>query len=165
MGMQETFARLRNDLHRLDDAVRALQVSIGDRPRTGEALLVYQLEREGLELLGAIQEARSSAEKVGSELRSVSELEAARRSLVVCQARLMTVGRSYAQMVSFDRIQALLRIGKDGGEWAAWVGATRQATEQCGLPLQDAGQSLAACWDELTELLVWAARGARGEES
>lgn len=152
MGVEETFRGLRVGLERLYDALNALYVTIGDRPPSGEVLVVDQLENETAELLGLLNEARSAAEVKG--LRAVANLDAARRALVLCQRQLQTIDRMYAEMVSFDRVKGLLGVGERGREWALWAKVIKQDLEKCAMPMRDAREVVDACWQELTELVL-----------
>jgi hypothetical protein len=154
MGVEETFGSLRVGLARLYDGVNALSVTIGDRPPSGQVLVVDQLEGETAELLGLLNEARSAAEEAVKGLRAAAGLDGARRALVLCQRRMQTIDRMYAEMVSFDRVKELLGVGERGKEWALWAKVIKQALEESGVPMREVREAIDACWQELTELVL-----------
>jgi hypothetical protein len=149
MGVEETFRGLSVGVRRLYDSVNVLYVTIGDRPPSGEVLVVDRLEDETTELMGLLNEARSAAEGLRA-----ADFDAARRALVLCQRRMQAIGRMYDEMVSFDRMKGLLGVSERGREWAGWAQAIKQALERCGVPMRDARDGIDACWQELTEAVL-----------
>jgi hypothetical protein len=159
MSVGETFGDLGLGLKRLQDVVDALHMTIAeDRPAGGDSMVVDAIESETLDLLGLIQEARDGVSDAEKGLRSAPDLDATRRALVLCQKRVQTIERRYADMVSFDGVQRLLGLGGRGREWAAWANATKRAIEDCRSPMREVSEALGVCWQELTELLAWLVR-------
>jgi hypothetical protein len=154
MGVEEAFAGLRVGLGRLYDSVNGLYVTIGDRPPSGQVLVVDRLGDATAELLGLLNEARSAAEEAVKRLRAGADLDGARRALVLCQRRMQAIDRMYAEMVSFDQMKELLGVSERGREWAGWARAIKQGLDGCGVPMRDARDGIDACWQELTELVL-----------
>lgn len=139
MALDSALARLGRDLGLLSDALLALRVTvIEDRPLDEGTLLVDSLGDLAEELLVGAGEAAAYAR--AGDLSSCHE------------TYHRVLGRFAADLVSYERIAEIVRLGRSrGGEWQAWSGSVRAGAEACRSPLDEVGDSLLACWREAAE--------------
>ena len=139
MSVQTAFARLEQEIGRLCETLLALRVTVvEDRPLDEGTLLVDVLGDVAEELLGGARQALAHARE--------GELAACHEEYHRLQRRLA------ADLTSYERIAELIRLGHSrGGEWKAWAGSVRAGAEACRQPLDETGEALLACWQEMTE--------------
>ena len=154
MALEATFQELSVSLHRLDDALNALHLTVMDKPREGAAL-VDGLENSVLDLIGTLSDARKSALQARRAVGHPPDLDRARRALTVCQERFHRIEQQFAaDLISYEKLRELARLGRvRRREWLAWANSTKQAIEQCREPMEQANKALSACWQELAERL------------
>lgn len=154
MALDATFRQLTTSLQRLHDVVNALQITLEDKPQNDEAAVADDLADKALEVLGFVHEAQQAALRARQALKSPPDMDQARTSLTLCQERFHKIGQNYAMnLVSYEKLKELMRVGERGKEWAGWSSGTKQGIEQCRVPLESADEALAACWQELAERL------------
>jgi len=154
MALEATFRGLTARLHQLNDAVNALHITLDDKPAYDEAAVADDLSAKTLDFLGLLHEARRAAVKARQALRHPPDMDQARRSLVQCQERFHDIDQKFAMnLVSYETLKELARVGGRGAEWSAWAASTKRGIEECREPLDAANQALAACWQELAERL------------
>jgi len=154
MALEATFRGLTTSLQKLNDVVNALHITLEDKPQHDEAAVADDLTDKTLELLGLVHDVRKAAVRGRQSLKHPPDLDQARRSLTLCQQRFHKIEQSFSSdLVSYEKLKELIRVGRRGKEWAAWARGTKEAIEQCRLPLDVASKALAACWQELAERL------------
>jgi hypothetical protein len=154
MALEATFRDLTASLQKLNDAVNALHITLEDKPQHDEAAVADDLADKALELMGLVYDARRAAVRARQSLKHPADLDRARRSLTLCQQRFHKIAQSYsANLISYEKLKELVRVGGRGREWAAWAASTKEGVEQCRTPLEAASQALAVCWQELAERL------------
>jgi hypothetical protein len=154
VALEATFRGLSVCLHQLYDALNELQVTLGDKPPDDESAMADGLETAVLDLMGTLHETRRAAVSARKALRNTPDLDRARRGLTLCQERFHRLEKQFAfDLVSYEKLKELVRLGKERRVWVPWVNTVRQGIERCKRPLEEASKALAACWQELTERL------------
>jgi hypothetical protein len=157
MALEPVFRELSVSLHRLRDALKALYVTMGDKPPHDDVALADNLESAGLDTMGSLQEALSPAKSALQAVRELPlDLDGARRELTVCQDRFDRVEQQIsANLVAYEKLRELERLGTGrGGEWQHWAKSVKQGIEQCGQPLIDSRRALLHCWQQIVEHLA-----------
>lgn len=154
MALEATFRELSVSLHQLHDALSELQVTLGDTPADDESALADGVEAKVLDLTGKLHEARKAALLARKAVGNPVNLDQARRALTTCQQRFHQLGQQFAaDLVSYETLKELARLGNERRAWLPWSSAVKQGIEQCRQPLEQASTALAACWQELAERL------------
>lgn len=154
MALEATFRELSVSLHHLHDALNELQVTLGDKPPEDESALADGVETKVLDLMGTLHEARKAALLAKKGVTHPVNLDQARRALATCQQRFHQIEQQYAaDLVSYEKLRELARLGNERRAWLPWSGTVKQGIEQCRQPLEQASAALAACWQELAERL------------
>jgi hypothetical protein len=154
MALEAIFRQLTVSLHKLHDALNGLQITVGDTPPDDEAALADGLEYTVLDMMGALHETRKSALQARRAVGHPPDLDNARRALTRCQERFHRIEQQFAaEMVSYDRLRELARLGNERRAWLPWAGIVRQGIEECRGPLEQTNKALVACWQELAERL------------
>lgn len=154
MALEAIFRDLSIRLHHLHDALNALQVTLGDKPPEEESALADGVETAVLDLMGALHEARKAAVNARKAVGHPLDLDRSRRALTICQERFHRIEQQFAaDLVSYEKLTELARLGKARPAWMPWSNAVRQGIEQCRSPLEQTNSALAACWQELAERL------------
>jgi hypothetical protein len=153
VALEATFRELQVSLHKLHDALNALQVGLGDKPLDDEAALADGLENTVLDAMGVLQEARKAAFHARTAIGPPVDLDRAWRALTVCQERFHDIEQQFsADLVSYEKLRGLARLGSErGGEWLPWAGSTKQSIEECRPPLEEVSRTVARCWQEIAE--------------
>lgn len=153
MALETTFRELSVSLHKLHDALNALQVTSGDTPKD-ESALADGLENAVLDMMGTLHEARRAAMQARKAVADPVDLNRARRALGLCQDRFHRVELLFAsELVSYEKLKELARLGNERRLWMPWASTVKVGIEQCREPLELASRALAACWSELAERL------------
>ena len=153
MALETTFRELSVSLHKLHDALNALQVTAGDTPKD-ESAVAEGLENAVLDIMGTLHEARKAAMQAQKAVADPLDLNRARRALVLCQERFHRVEQLFAtELVSYEKLKELARLGNERRAWLPWASTVKVGIEQCREPLEQASQALSACWGELAERL------------
>ena len=154
MALEATFRNLSVCLDALIDALNTLHITVGDKPQNLELALVDALENALLDIMGELHEARKAAQTARKAVSQRPDLDRARRALSACQQRFHQIQREYSRnLVSYQKLKELVRLGEKGREWRSWADSTHQGTEQCRQPMEQASHALATCWQELAERL------------
>lgn len=154
MALEATFRNLSLSLDLLHDELNTLHVMVGDRPPDVELALFDGLENALLDLLGELHEARKSALNARRALGPRRDLDGTRRALTACQHRFHRVEQQFlCNLVSYEKLKELVRLGEKGKEWRSWAESTRRCIEECRQPIEQTSKALAACWQELAERL------------
>ncbi|MGA8273714.1 MAG: hypothetical protein WB919_19280 [Candidatus Sulfotelmatobacter sp.] len=152
MALEATFRELSVCLHHLHDALNALQVTMGDKPPDDESALADGVETVVLDMMGTLHEGRKAALNSKKAVGHPVDLDRARRTLTTCQERFHHIERQFAaDLVSYEKLRELARLGKERRPWLAWSSAVKQGIEQCRQPLEETSKALAVCWQELVE--------------
>jgi hypothetical protein len=153
MALEATFQNLSVSLHKLHDALKALQVTIDDAPHD-ESALADGLENTVLDMLGTLHETRKSALLGRKAVAAPTDLDWARRALTTCQERSHHIEQQFAtDLVSYEKLKELARLGRERPAWLPWSSTVKLGIEQCREPLDQTSKALAACWQELAERL------------
>jgi hypothetical protein len=160
MALEATFRRLSLVLHKLHDAVAALQATAGDTPPNDEAAVADAMENTVFDMMGALHEIRQAALRAQKGVGHPPDLGSARHALTLCQERFHRIEQQFASdLVSYESLHELARLGTERLLWVPWTSAVRQGIEQCRGPIEQTSTTLSACWQELTEHLsavnVW----------
>lgn len=154
MALEATFRQLSVALHKLDDALSALQVTVGDTPPNDETALADALENTVLDMMGTLHETRKFALQAQNAVAHPKDLENARHALTLCQERFHRIEQQFAaDLVSYDKLKELARLGNERRGWLPWANSIRQGIEQSRQPLEETSTALASCWQELAERL------------
>lgn len=154
MALETTFRQLTLALHKLHDALSALQVTVGDKPPNDEVALADGLENTVLDMMGTLHEIRKVALKAQKAVTHPTDLDSARHDLTLCQERFHCIEQQFASdLVSYANLNQLARLAKERRPWIPWTKAFSQGIEQCRGPFDEASTALAACWQELAERL------------
>jgi hypothetical protein len=154
MALEATFRNLSVSLDMLHEALNTLHVILGDKPPDEDLALVDGMENALLDMMGELHGARKSAFNARRTVGPQPDLDRARRALTLCQQRFHRIEQQFsAELVSYERMKELIRLGEKGKEWPSWAESTRQGIEQCRTPMEQTSKSLAACWQELAERL------------
>ena len=152
MPIEVTFRELAASLQSLNDALNALQVTLEDKPPHDEAAVADDMADKTLALLGLAHEARRTAARARHALKHPPVMDQAKRGLAACQRQFHEIEQSYAaNLVSYEKLSALVRVGGRSTEWSGWASATKDGIERCRPPLEATSQALASCWQELVE--------------
>ena len=154
MALEAAFHDLRIHLDRLREGLRGVHTTVTeDRPQHGDVVLVDVLDDALADVLGDLEEASAAAGEAFKAVESRADLERARRALATCQDRFNHLAYRYsADLVSYERIAALLRAGRERDrEWRAWAVGVKQGLDQCRQPIYDASIALFRCWQEIAE--------------
>jgi hypothetical protein len=153
MALEATFRNLTACLHKVNDVMNALHITM-EEPEQDEAAVADDLADKSLELMGMVHDAQKAAETARRALGEPPNMDHARRSLVVCQERFHRIEQRFsAELTSYKTISELARVAGRSKQWAAWANSATQAIEDCRPPLEQASEALAACWQELAERL------------
>jgi hypothetical protein len=154
MALETTFRQLTVALHKVYDALSALQVTGGDTPRNDETALADALENTVLDMMGTLHETRKFALQAESAVVHPRDLENARHALTQCQGHFHRIEQQFAaDLVSYEKLKELDRLGNERRAWLPWANSIRQGIEQCRQPLEETSTALASCWHELAERL------------
>ena len=154
MALEPTFHGLTICLHKLNDALNDLHVTLGDKPPDDESAMADGLETAVMDLMGTLHEARRAALKARKSLGHPPDLDQARRSLIVCQERFHRFEKQFASdLVSYEKLKELARLGNERRAWLPWANTVKFGIDQCRPSLEQTSQALAACWQELAERL------------
>ncbi len=152
MALEATFRGLPFHLDRLQDALLALQVTLGDKPPDDESALCDGVENTVLDLMGALHQARQAASKALKAVRPPMDMDLVRRSLAVCQERFHAIEQQFASdLVSYEKLKELARLGSERRKWLPWSKTVKQGIEDCRRPLEQISTALVQCWQELVE--------------
>jgi hypothetical protein len=154
MALEATFRNLSAALDLLHDALNTLHVMVGDKPMGQDLAVIDGLENALLDTLGELHEARKAALDARRAVGPHPDLDRARRTLTACQQRFHRIEQQFSlNLVSYEKLKQLVRLGEKGKEWRSWADSTRQDIEQCRQPLEQISKALADCWQELAERL------------
>jgi hypothetical protein len=154
MALEATFRNLTVCLDVMHDAINTLHVMLGDKPQNQELALIDGLENALLDTMGELHEARKAAVTARRTVGPHPDLDRTRRALTICQQRFHLIEQQFSlNLISYEKLKELVRLGKKGKEWRSWADSTRQGIEQCRQPMEQTSKALAACWQELAERL------------
>src|SRR5882724_1775270 len=137
MALEATFRNLSASLDMLHEALNTLHLTLGDKPPDEDLALVDGMENALLDMMGELHEARKSALNARRTVGPQPDLNRARRALTLCQQRFHRIEQQFsAEMVSYERMKELIRLGEKGKEWPSWAESTRQGIEQCRTPME-----------------------------
>lgn len=154
MALEATFRKLSVSLHKLHDALSALQVTVGDTPPNDEVALADRLENTVLDMLGTLHEIRKVAQEAQKAVAHPADLDSARHDLTQCQERFHSMEQQFAaNLVSYENLNQLAQLAKERRPWTPWTKAFSQGIEQCRGPFDEASRALSSCWQELAEHL------------
>ena len=154
MALEATFRQLSVSLHKLHDALSALQVTVGDTPPNDEVALADGLENTVLDMMGTLHEIRKVALEAQKAVTHPVELDNARHALTQCQQRFHQLERQFtAELLSHDNLKEVTRVGRERRGWMPWSNSIRKGIEQCRQSLESTSAPFAECWQELAERL------------
>ena len=154
MALEATFRQLSLALHKLYDALSALQVTVGDKPPNDEVALADGLENTVLDMMGTLHEIRKVALEAQKAVTHPTDLDSARHDLTQCQERFHSMEQQFAaDLVSYENLNQLAQLAKERRPWTPWTKAFSQGIEQCRGPFDEASRALSSCWQELAEHL------------
>jgi hypothetical protein len=152
MALETTFRELSLSLHKLHEALDALQIIVGDRPPEDGAAVVDEPENSMLDVMGALHEATEGARKAQDAIHPF-DLDCVRRALSVCQDGFHRVTQVFfRKLLSREELTELGNLGNErGGEWLPWANGTKEVIWDCRLLLEDVSRSIGHCWQEAAE--------------
>jgi hypothetical protein len=154
MALEKTFRAFSTQLRQLLDRLQELRVTVvEDKPTSNDAAIVDKLEYAVEDLLGWLNEVIEAGIIAERAVGYPLDMEQARRALTTCQEQFHHLEQGFsANLISYERVKDLISFSRDRrGEWPSWVTSVKQGIEQCRQPLEDAGKSLAECWQEIAE--------------
>jgi hypothetical protein len=164
MSVRAAFKELQRKLQDLHQVCQELHVTVAeDRPLNGGAAAADALEDRLTEIVAALDEAISAADKGAQSLTPPSDYEQARRALGTvhhCVNRVVRgftvgpelTGQISTGLVTYDHIHSLQQLGHGRGrEWRSWVGEVKTSVVRCVAPLAAACDAIEEAWQELTE--------------
>jgi hypothetical protein len=152
VALEATFRGLSICLHRLHDALNALQVTLGDKPPDDESALADGVETAVLDVIGTWHKAQKAALSARKAVGHPLDLDRARRALTTCQESFHRIEQQFAaDLVSYEKLKELARLGNARRAWLPWSSTVKQGIEQCQPALEQTSAALAACWQELVE--------------
>jgi hypothetical protein len=157
MNLEMAFDRVGAQLAKVQDAVSALQVTVAeDKPRRGEVALVDRLENVVMELLGALEGARTYVAQAGKSCGRSGSPEETRLALRNAHQLVNAFIETFAtELATHDSVAALLQMGRERGrEWADWAAVVKTAIEQCAIQIGAMQAGILDCWSELGERLA-----------
>lgn len=154
MALETIFRQLSLALHKLYDALGALQVTVGDTPPNDEVALADGLENTVLDMMGTLHEIRKVALEAQKAVTHPTDLDSARHDLTQCQERFHSIEQQFAaDLASYENLNQLVQLAKARRPWIPWTKAFSQGIEQCRRPFDEASRALSCCWQELAEHL------------
>jgi hypothetical protein len=154
MALEATFRRLSLALHKLHEAVTALQVTVGDTPPDDESVLGDAMENAVFDMMGTLHEIGQAALEAQKSVGHPADMSGARHALTRCQEHFHRVEQQFASdLASYKSLNELARLGEERRRWIPWASAVQQGIEQCRGPMEQTSTALSACWQELAEHL------------
>jgi hypothetical protein len=157
MALEPIFKELVGSLHKLDDALRALQVTVEEGPSDDASALADGMENAVSDLMGSLHEARKAALAARQTVATPTpDLDRARKQLTVCHDWFDRVGQQFSDnLMACEKLNELERFGAErGGERLAWASSVKQGIEQCNRALNGASRALVVCWQEIVDHLI-----------
>lgn len=154
MALEKTFHEFSVQLTRLQDRVDELRLTVvEDKPSRNDAVVVDNVELALEDMAGWLHETRLAAKTAEKAVAPPVDIDKARQALSACQEKFHRVEQVFsASFLSYERIKDLTSFGRERrGEWLAWVNSVKQGIDHCRQPIENAGQALAACWQEIAE--------------
>jgi hypothetical protein len=154
MGLEAAVANLVKALETLRDSVSAVQMcAVEDRPKRGDCVLIDLIEAAAEDIKANLRDARKAAARASKALGPPPDLDRLRLGLASCQKHYTEAAQGFAsQLSSYERLHDLNSLGRDRrGEWQSWTAEMTRFIERCKLPLQEVGQTLFVCWQEIAE--------------
>ena len=155
MALEATFRQLSVSLHKLYDALSALQVTVGDKPPNDEVALADGLENTVLDMMGTLHEIRKVALEAQKAVTHPTDLDSARHDLTQCQERFHRIEQQFASdLVSYENLNQLARLGKkDACGLHGQRPSARASSNAAGLSMKPARRLAAAgrSWQNIWE--------------
>ena len=143
MGLDRAQNHLCDELARLGDCLRALELTLGDRPVTDGDALAERLSDSAVTLVGIGEEAAHVAAGRGEDLALLAHLH----TLLLDLMR-----RFHGELAGTAILRALSQMAhRRGGEWTSWAQAVQASIDQGWTRLFAAITALAECLNELGE--------------
>jgi len=154
MALEKTFRELSTSLHRLRDRLQELRLTVvEDRPLRNDAVVVDSFEYAVEDLLGWTNEAIQSAKVADRAAKPPVDVQKARQALAICQERFQRIERVFTgNLISYEKMKDLTSFGRERrGEWPSWVTTVKQGIDHCRHPVEDVGNRITECWQEIAE--------------
>jgi hypothetical protein len=154
--LEMAFHELSVQLRKLRDTFLGVRLTVvEDKPPRDEVALVDRFGDAVEDIVGWLEEALAAAVEGEQAVGNPPDMYRTRSALTACQARFNRLAQQFAyDLISYERIDDLTKFGrKRGGEWRRWASTVRESLEQCRQPLQETGQALFMCWQELADRL------------
>jgi hypothetical protein len=155
MTLEASFVELDKKLEHLEQKMDyLLWAVVQGQPEAGPGhTLADRYDAAASDFMGGVKEAREAAAAGRKAAKNPLALSEARQALITCQAQFnQLLSRFYGDLFTFDRIDALNELADERkNEWAKWVYGVKDAMSQCPQPLDNVGQALFRCWQDLTE--------------
>jgi hypothetical protein len=154
MALEKTFREFSVQLTRLQDRLDELRLTVvEDRPSRNDAVVVDNVELALEDMAGWLHETRLAAKVAGKAVAPPIDLDKARQALSMCQEKFPRIERVFSEnLLLYERVKDLTSFGSERrGEWLSWVTSVKQGIDHCRQPIENAGQALAACWQEIAE--------------
>lgn len=156
--MQTEFQRLGAQMKRLRGGLADLRRLIDDHPPHGDQVLLLDAFGDAVdEMRGWLEEARRASAPAQAAPKAKGDQgfdqNLARQALCVSQDQFNRVSHRFAfDLVSYDRVAELLRLGRErGGEWQTWAKGIKAELERCQQHLYHTSQALFRCWLEIAD--------------
>ncbi|MDQ3654925.1 MAG: hypothetical protein M3457_07595 [Chloroflexota bacterium] len=154
MTLGATFADLEQAAARLDQVFgNFLWAVVQAKPESGSGpAVVDHWEAAAQDTAGLAREICEAAREGRLAANGRFDPALAQRALVGCQANFDPLWLRYcADLLAFERRQALADVLRQGGTWGRWTEGVIDALDQCLPALYDLNLALTRCWEELVD--------------
>jgi hypothetical protein len=156
VAIEAEFQHLIGKFDAVREALAGLRLTaVEDRPLRDQVLLVERLADSVDDLIGWLDEARSSAGDAQKAVRHPLDGYRACEALALANDRFIQLEYKFFYAgVSYEEINELTRFGqRRGRECLGWTRSVLEALEQCRAPIRELDEALLHCWRELAERL------------
>ena len=153
MTVETAFRELYATLQRLQDALRALHLTVlEDAPAPSDARPVEAMAEAILGVEGHVVDALTAAADALSAVSHPRDLALARHRLTACSDGIATLGKQVENEVAHERLSDLVSLARErGGEWMEWLEIARLGLRHVSAGVHEVGGALVVCWQELAD--------------
>jgi hypothetical protein len=154
---EKIFREMQRHLLTLQEALEALGTTVDeDKPKRDDVVVASRLSDDLLAVRGLFEETLAAADDACRAVAYPLDGDRARRALTTCQQQFQRFAHAFSfELTGYDRIEDLTSVGRERGrEWLDWVSVVKQTLEQCQMLLEEVGNGLFLCWQELAERIA-----------
>jgi hypothetical protein len=157
VATEKIFGEMEDHLRTLQEALEALGTTVDeDKPTRDDVVVASRLSDDLLAVRGVLEEVLAAAAVACRAVAYPLDNDRARRALTACQQQFQRFAHAFSfELAGYDRIDDLTSVGRERGrEWLDWVSVVKQTLEQCQMLLEEVGNGLFLCWQELAERIA-----------